>query len=183
MKKVVVTMYKRFDEMMKKLSPTLRGIAHRMNGHFTFFTDDDLYQEALAHLWASFGRGALRDKTDSYILQGCYFYLKNYLRTSLDKAKLVSLSELIDGQDVSIEESLASKDTNARDDLDAGLLAENIVFKSLDARERLVLRYSTEGLTIREIGKRLGVSHVMVVKIRSKIRKKCDALRRGGHHG
>jgi len=176
-------MYKRFDEMMKKLSPTLRGIAHRMNGHFTFFSDDDLYQEALAHLWVSFGKGSLKDKTDSYILQGCYFYLKNYLRTTLDKAKLVSLSELIDGQDVSIEESLAAKDVHPYDDIDAGLLAENAAIKDLDAKERKVLKYSLDGLTVREIGDRLGVSHVMVVKIRSKMKKKCGLLKRGGHHG
>ena len=78
--------------MMRKLSPTLRRITHKLNGHFTFFDEDDLFQEALEHLWLAFQDGTLGDKTDSYVLQGCYFHLKNYIRKTMDKAKLTSLN-------------------------------------------------------------------------------------------
>ena len=54
-----------FEEMMGKLSPTLRRITHKLNGHFTFFDEDDLFQEALEHLWVAFENGTLGDKTDS----------------------------------------------------------------------------------------------------------------------
>jgi RNA polymerase sigma factor (sigma-70 family) len=46
----------------------------------------------------------------------------------------------------------------------------------LDEREKEIVRLSAEGLTVREIGSRLGISHVMVVKMRKKIRIKCRAL-------
>ena len=171
-------MYGNFDDITNKLSPTLRRIAHRMNGHSTFFSDDDLYQEAMVHMWVLYRNGMLDDKTDSYILQGCYFHLKNYLRTTLDKAKLTSLSALIDGQDTTLEDTLASKEGKERDDLDAALLEEGVALKGLNERENEVLRLSMDGLTTREIGDRLGVSHVMVVKIKARIKEKCRTLRR-----
>ena len=171
-------MYGNFDDMTNKLSPTLRRIAHRMNGHSTFFSDDDLYQEAMVHMWVLYRNGMLDDKTDSYILQGCYFHLKNYLRTTLDKAKLTSLSALIDGQDTTLEDTLASKEGKERDELDAALLEEGVALKGLNERESDVLRLSMDGLTTREIGKHLGVSHVMVVKIKAQIKTKCQTLRR-----
>jgi RNA polymerase sigma factor (sigma-70 family) len=91
----------------------------------------------------------------------------------------VSLSELIDGNDVSLEEMLASKDADVYNGLDARLLGENAALKDLGERERLLVQYSMDGLTVREIGERLGVSHVMVVKMRSKIRKKLHSLKTG----
>jgi RNA polymerase sigma factor (sigma-70 family) len=171
-------MYGNFDDMTKKLSPTLRRIVHRMNCHSTFVSDDDLYQEAMVHMWVLFCNGMLDDKTDSYILQGCYFHLKNYLRTTLDKTKLTSLNALIDSQDTTLEETLASKEGKERDDLDAALLEDSIALKGLSKREKIILRLSMDGLTTREIGEKLGISHVMVVKIKAHIKEKCRALRR-----
>lgn len=69
-----------FQELHQKLSPTIKRIAYRLNGHYRSFNHDDLYQEATIHLWSNFLKGKLSDKTDSYILQGCYFHLKNYIR-------------------------------------------------------------------------------------------------------
>jgi DNA-directed RNA polymerase specialized sigma subunit len=37
-------------------------------------------------------------------------------------------------------------------------------------REKKVLTFCLEGLTTREIGKQLGISHVSVVKIRNKLK-------------
>ena len=120
----------------------------------------------------------LDDKTDSYILQGCYFHLKNYLRTTLDKTKLTSLNSLIDAQDTTLEETLASKEGKERDDLDAALLEDSVALKGLSKREKKVLQLSMDGLTTREIGEKLGISHVMVVKIKAHIKEKCRTLRR-----
>lgn len=171
-------MYKSFEDMMNKISPTLRAIAHRMNGHFTYFSDDDLYQEALAHLWVRFRRGSLNDKTDSYILQGCYFHLKNYLRIRLDKAKVVSLNYPIDGAETPLEETLAGSDNYGREGIDEHLLTDNAILARLDAREKKVFRLSMEGMTLREIGKIMGTSHVMVLKIKSRIKDRCKSFRR-----
>ena len=69
-----------FEVLIKRVSPTLKRITYRLNGHFSFFNDEDLFQEALIHLWEDYQKGKIQDKTDSYILQGCHFHLKNYLR-------------------------------------------------------------------------------------------------------
>ena len=170
-------MYGNFNDMMKKLSPTLRRIAHRMNGHATFFSDDDLYQEALVHMWGLFERGVLDDKTDSYILQGCFFHLKNYLRTTLDKVRPVSLDEPIDKGETTLGETIAAKGPGCYEAANKFLLAEAVASLDLTDREREILGLLMDGLTVREAGARLGISHVMIVKIRARIQKKCAALK------
>ena len=75
-----------FDVLMKRISPTLQRITQKLNGHFTFMDHEDLFQEALLHLWTDFQNGSLSDKTDSYVLQGCYYHLKNYIRKVQDSA-------------------------------------------------------------------------------------------------
>lgn len=172
-------MHKDFEGMLRKLSPGLRGITHRLNGHFTFFNDDDLFQEALAHLWTAFISGSLSDKTDSYILQGCYFYLKNYIRTSLDKASLISLDGSREDDDIPIEEIIPDNSQDIKKDVDEILLKESAE-ENLDQREREVLNLAYDGLTVREIGERLSISHVMVVKIRSRIKNKIELLKKSG---
>jgi RNA polymerase sigma factor (sigma-70 family) len=172
-----------FEEMMRKLSPTLRRITHKLNGHFTFFDEDDLFQEALEHLWLAFRDGTLGDKTDSYVLQGCYFHLKNYIRKTMDRAKLMSLSAAIDDDGSTVEDMLAYKDNSIEDTADSAILNDAIKVSALSEKEERVLSLSLEGMTVREIGQKIGVSHVMVIKIKSRIKEKCKALRIGHVNG
>ena len=167
-----------FEDRLKKLSPTLRRITHKLNGHFSFFDDDDLYQEALECLWIWFRQGKLSNKTDSYILQGCYYHLKNYLRKTLDRARLVSLSNIIDEEGSTLEKFLAFEDKAPSDSAAEVLLDKELGSAGLTSREKMVLKYSLNGLTIREIGSRLGVSHVMVVKLKKRIKIKCDSIKK-----
>ena len=164
-----------YEEMINKLSPTLHKITHRLNGRFTFFNEDDLYQEALIHLWISHQKGKLSDKTDSYILQGCYFYLKNHIRTVMDKASLDSLNELMDNCDLSLEDTLYDKGQDAVKIIDERLVREYAEDR-LDDRENEIISMAAEGMTVREIGKKLNISHVMVVKIRAGLKKKMAGL-------
>lgn len=167
-----------FEELHKRISPTLKRIAYRLNGHYTFFNHDDLYQEALMHLWQEFLAGSLQDKTDSYILQGCYFHLKNHIRKTKTKAIVVSLEgcayENEEGESW-LETICVGKDDSRdyREHLDAKLMAETIRNNGLIPREKEILAFCAEGLTTREMGARLGVSHVRVVKLMSAIRDKC----------
>ena len=167
-----------FEVVVNRLSPTLKRITHRLNGHFSFFDDDDLFQEALVHLWGAFRHGSLTDKTDSYILQGCYFHLKNYIRKTMDKARLVSLYRLMDEADASLEDVLPLADASASREAEERILTEQARMSGLTAREKEVLSFCLDGLTTREIGSRLGISHVMVIKIRDRIKDKCAALRK-----
>ena len=165
-----------FEEMMGKLSPTLRRITHKLNGHFTFFDEDDLFQEALEHLWVAFENGTLGDKTDSYVLQGCYFHLKNYIRKTMDKVKLTSIDSPIDEDGSTLEDTLACQDNKTEEAVDNTFLRETIKMSGLSEREEKVLSLSLSGMTVREIGEKMGISHVMVVKIKNGIKNKCGSL-------
>lgn len=166
-----------FEELLQEISPKLKGIAHKLRGYCAFLGEDDLYQEAVARLWADYQRGKLADKTDSYILQGCYFYLRNYLRTKIQKAMIVSLSECLydgTGNELSME-SIISADPRClvRDDAHTNAIIDQINNNGLTSREKEVFNLALSGLTTREIGSRLGISHVRVVMLRKQIRQKC----------
>ncbi|MBI5123923.1 MAG: sigma-70 family RNA polymerase sigma factor [Candidatus Omnitrophica bacterium] len=167
-----------FETLINRLSPTIRRISRRLNGHFTFFNDDDLCQEALAHLWILFREDRLSDKTDSYILQGCYFHLKNYIRTSMDRVNFISFENPIDEDGTMLEEIIASDDLSTIDLLEDKALYEEVLKNGLNSREVEIVNMCAEGLTTREIGDRLAISHVAVVKLRKKIREKCERLRK-----
>lgn len=169
-----------FEDLIKKLSPRLKRITYKMNGHFSFLNDEDLFQEALIHLWEDFKAGELDNKTDSYILQGCYFHLKNYLRKVNKKARLVSLDAIVNEDEPSLGEMLFIEDKTARDyfdDLNREILLEEFLNSELDWKERNVFLLHLEGLTTREIGRKIDASHVWVVKLMDKIRQKCSRYR------
>lgn len=167
-----------FERLIKRLSPTLRKISHRLNGHFTYFNDDDLCQEALVHLWVLFQKGSIADKTDSYILQGCYFHLKNYIRTSMDKASFTSLDSPVDEDGTTLEEIMVSPAAPSSDRAEDQVLSEEIGKFGLDEREFNILRMSSDGMTTREIGEKFGISHVAVIKLKKKIQVKCQKLKK-----
>ncbi|MDD2751712.1 MAG: sigma-70 family RNA polymerase sigma factor [Candidatus Omnitrophica bacterium] len=162
-----------FAQILKKISPKLKAITYRLNGHYTVFNHEDLYQEAVLHLWLSFQEGKLQDKTESYILQGCYFHLKNHIRKVKSKTNLISLNELISQEENGWEEILPVKDQrDYLDYLDSKIFVEKMQNNGLSKREKAILPLCLEGLTTREIGKRLGISHVMVLKLKTQIRDK-----------
>ena len=165
-----------FEALVKKLSPTLKRITYKLNGHFSAFNHDDLYQEALMQLWLDFNEGKLADKTDSYILQGCYFHLKNYIRKAKPYNRLINLESLVSSEDTPTGESLFLEDERSkylRDHISDRMLAETIQNNGFSPREKEILSYCAQGFTMREIGRELGVSHVRVVRIMAKIREKC----------
>ncbi len=171
-----------FEELVRKFSPTIKRIAYKLNGRYRSFGHEDLFQEALLHLWKSFGAGKIDDKTDSYILQGCYFHLKNYIRKVNEKTNVVSIEDIFESGGYSfLEEELIfgnSGGDSIRDELDNRLSADDIADEVSREKEKKIILYLKDGLTTREIGKKLGISHVMVVKIIGKIRKRfsnfCD---------
>lgn len=161
-----------FESLVARISPTLKRITHRLNGHHSFFDDDDLFQEALIHLWVRYNDGTLADKTDSYILQGCYFHLRNYLRKVQEKATVLSLNTGAGDDGFSLEDLVAMDGTISFDNLESRLDVEAGEEKYFTDREKMVLSLMLEGMSMREIGARVGVSHVMVLKIRNRIKDK-----------
>lgn len=165
-----------FESYVKRLSPKIKSISRRLNGHFTFFNDDDLCQEALIHLWLLSRDGKLDDKTDSYILQGCYYHLKNYIRTSLDKMNAVSLENPVDEYGTLLKDLIESQDAATINDMEERILLDFIERDKLNDREKGVLDFVIAGLTTREIGAKLNISHVAVIKIKKRIKDRCGIL-------
>ena len=164
-----------FEELHHKLSPTIRRIAYKLNGRYRSFNHDDLYQEASIHLWSNFLKGKLSDKTDSYILQGCYFHLKNYIRKINERSNIISIdAALSNNNEVTVEDALGEywACEDCREDLHNKFLVQSIRDNGLNPREKMLFAYYSQGLTTRDIGKRMGISHVSVVKMMQKIRGK-----------
>lgn len=165
-----------FEEILKRISPKLKRITYKLYSGFAYFNDEDLYQEAAIHLWLRFKQGILEDKTDSYILQGCYFHLKNHIRKKQPKTIFISLNNLThDEEQVCLNGALALEDEQAkcfREDLSNNLLAHDIHNNGFTEREKKVLQFVSEGQTVRQIGNHLGASHVSIVKLMKKIRGK-----------
>jgi RNA polymerase sigma factor (sigma-70 family) len=167
-----------FKTLIKRINPKLKGIAYKLNGYVSFLSDEDFYQEAVCHLWNECKAGKLDDKTDSYILQGCYFHLRNYIRTIRDKRSLSSLDDIVgDEGERSLKDSLFLADEgslNYFDRLNDHLIVDAIRNNGLTSREKLILTHYSKGLNFRQVGSKLGVSHVSIVKAMAVIREKCQ---------
>lgn len=165
-----------YQELLKRLSPRLKGITHKLNGKFTFFNEDDLFQEAAVRLWQDFRLGRLSDKTDSYILQGCYFHLKNYIRKKYDKKNTFSLEELLINGDACEDRLACLSSPEPFESLHVRVAEEEMKAACRDEREGAILRLSLHGFTVREIAAELGISHVLVVRLRKRMREKLSLL-------
>jgi len=128
-----------FEELVKRLTPKLKRITCKLNGRFSSFSHEDLYQEALLHLWLDFKDEKLSNKTGSYILQGCYFYLKNYLRKVCNKVYTISLEQIRKGEDEDLDLGAVSSLEDPRSSLEVGhskMLMEQIKNNGLTRREK-----------------------------------------------
>ncbi len=168
-----------FEEMIRRIDPKIRAIVHKVNKRYSYCDADDFYQEALLYLWEKYQNGEVLEKTDSYLLQGCYFFLKNYLRGVRKKvdAGSVSMYEMVGDDGVTYEDLIGSPEgAGEGDSVEIFLLLDETEKKFTD-KERDIFYLRLEGHTSREIGERFGISHVMVVKMEKKIRKKCGVIR------
>ncbi len=131
---------------------------------------DDLMQEALVHLWQV--QEQHPGQTKNWYLQNCRFHMLHFLALgrSVDspkrRASQVHPSENDENPDDWLDRFQGSdcvlQDVSARDILSS-------LSKLLSRREICVLQWLAEGLGAREIAKRLGISHPMVIKHRRKI--------------
>jgi RNA polymerase sigma factor (sigma-70 family) len=165
-----------FEELHRKLSPTIKRIAYKLNGRYRSFSHEDLYQEASIHLWSNFLKGKLSDKTNSYILQGCYFHLKNYIRKVNERSNVISIDAPLSTDGATIEDVLGKywSSPDCREELHNIFLARSIQNNGFNLKEKKLLAYFSQGLTTREIGKRMGISHVSVVKLMQKVRARAQ---------
>jgi len=167
-----------YEELIDRISPKLKGIVYKIHSSFHSFSEEDLYQEALLQLWVDHNNGKLSDKTDSYILQSCYFYLQNHIRTLKNKTSLMSVNMPVDEANRELQEALLSpQEAPADEEADMDALMEGVFNNDLSRKEKEITFFYLQGWTTREIAQRLGISHVSVVKLEGKIREKCKKSR------
>jgi RNA polymerase sigma factor (sigma-70 family) len=167
-----------YEEMIKRLSPVLRAISRKVRKRYTYCDEDDFYQEALLFLWLKFEAGELEDKNDSYILQGCFYFLKNYIRKvcrSVDRGSVSMFAEA--GNDGgTVQDTLRDTTYPSGDESVEICLLLDEAEERFTETEKDIFYYKLEGYTVREIGNMIGVSHVMVVRHGNRIRSKCRQL-------
>ncbi len=154
------------DELSTRdsLARMIRGLT----GNAAF--QDDLLQEALIHLWTM--EIARSGQTRSWYLQSCKYHLQHYLAggRSVDSAKRRDgrLELSADGE---FENSFV-EDFDSGSSLFDAVSARDIISllsPRLDNQGRAVLKCLADGLRLREIGRRLNVSHTLVIRHRRKI--------------
>ncbi len=131
---------------------------------------DDLFQEALIHLWLR--EESCPGQSTGWYLQSCRFHLKNHLRCgrSVDSPRHFRVrQELPEHGDAPIDswhDSMGG--TTILDQICARELC-SMLSEWITPVERQILACLTDGLGMREIGQRLGVSHTFVIQHRRKI--------------
>jgi RNA polymerase sigma factor (sigma-70 family) len=143
----------------------LRGIVRRLTTERVL--EEDLIQEAIIHLW-------LREKAhpgqrQSWYIQSCRLYLQNFLRKghSVDGGKHRHAAGL------PIEpETQENLETHAEDTFLSLVCARDLLAelgKWLTPLEKEILSLAHDGLSLREIGGRLNLSHTSVLRHRHNI--------------
>jgi DNA-directed RNA polymerase specialized sigma24 family protein len=131
---------------------------------------DDLLQEALVHAWLIEERRP--GQTRSWYLQSCKFHLRHYLDSgrSIDSQKRrtgqLPSADDVDGYDELLDQIDPGESVfacvSARDII-------SLLSRHLPPPEKAVLDCLAEGLGTREIGRKLKVSHTLVIQRRRKI--------------
>jgi len=132
----------------------------------------DLLQEAMVHLWLTETRRP--GQTRSWYLQSCRFHLHHYLNSgrSIDSAKRWRDQLPLDDNPSGIE--CATEPGDAGNSVLTSVSAREIVSllaPLLSRQEQSVLAGLADGLGPRELGRRLKLSHAMVIRHRRKIAK------------
>src|SRR5881396_2617575 len=127
---------------------------------------DDLLQEALVHLWLTEARRP--GQTKSWYLHSCKFHLLHYLASG----RSIDALKRRDGQIDFEADSDYDVEAGTGDSVLSSVCARELIAllsRQLLPPEKAVLECLADGLGPREIGRRLNISHTMVIKHRCKI--------------
>jgi len=171
-----------FETLFKRISPRLKKLAvyHSRRNYFSVDAGD-LYQEMSVYLWDNFKEEVPAVLNDAYIVKGCEFYILNYIRKQRKKAKIISLDMPLDETGCTLKDFLPDSKEPLETYVDAHIVVEEIGNCNTTEREKQVFALLLEGYNIREIGRKIGISHVRVVKIRGNILNKWSKVKKEGY--
>ena len=158
-----------FEKLYKRISPRLKRIACFYSAREHAFDRDDLYQEMSGHLWNNFKDGAPEGLKDTYIIKGCEFHILNYMRKQREKVYKISMEEPLNESGDTLRETLSDGAESIDKTVDKKMLVDYIMNNGFSKREKEVFGLLLEGYTVREAGKKIGISHVMVVKLKNRL--------------
>ncbi|OGX31918.1 MAG: hypothetical protein A3D27_02265 [Omnitrophica WOR_2 bacterium RIFCSPHIGHO2_02_FULL_46_37] len=164
----------KFKELVDKFRPALKRLSAK-NRFLGFIDKDDLYQEAVINLWNRFKEGRLENKTSSYIARGCYFHIQNYIRTHKVRNNILSLEEPIafgEEERFCLKDIIRDENQDTLAQVNRRFIVDDIMNNGLTKREKDVFKLLYTGINLRQIAKKLGISHVRVVKLKQNIRDK-----------
>jgi len=161
-----------FEAIYKKFSIPIAKLAKKSRSYSNFIDEKDIAQEMLLHLWQECRSGKFQDKTDSYIIQSLWFCSRNYLRKKRDRGSFVSLDESVNGEGITLKDIIPDDSPPFTEELENKMFIQRVRNNGLTKREKEVFTLCLEGYNLRSIGKRLGISHVRVFKIRRNLREK-----------
>lgn len=161
-----------FEKLVKKFSSYLKWLSNKVVIPSRAIGQDDLYQEMLYHLWERWKQGEFDEKNDGYIRGSCYFHLKNYLRRYTEKVDIISLDKPFDEEGNTLMDIIPDHAPSFEVRVDDALFIQQMKAKELTRREKDVIELLAQEYTLRDIGKRLGISHVRVLKIKNNIGSK-----------
>ena len=160
-----------FRILLEQITPALKFIA-RKHLLYGFYSEEDLYQEMCLYLWKNYQYGLPIGINKAYVIKGCEFHLKNFLRKGRPKAMLSSLDQPISEEGLTLGDILEDKRLDFRSEIDNNLTIDKLNNLDLTDKEKSVLSFLIKGYTLREISQELGISHVMVLKYKKNIVKK-----------
>jgi RNA polymerase sigma factor (sigma-70 family) len=161
-----------FQILFRKVSPVLKQIARSYKTKETSFDGDDLYQEMCIHLWNNFKDGVPAGVNEAFIVRGCEFHILNYLRKKREKAVLLSLEKPVSEDGDILKDILPDTKEPLDRYIDRKITIQDIKNNGISKREKEIFSFLLEGYTVREVGDRLGISHVAVIKSKQRIIKK-----------
>jgi len=165
-----------FEELYQRVGPRLKRIACFYGRRGYSFDRDDLYQEMTSYLWDKFKLGVPEGLNDTYIIKGCEFHVLNYMRKEKEKVYKVSLEAPINENGDTLKENIADGQESIDKKVDKKMLVDYIMNNGFSKREKEVFGLLLGGYTVREAGERLGISHVMVVKLKNRLIDKVTRL-------
>lgn len=169
-----------FNVLLERVSPRLKSLSRylsRTKSANGSFGAEDIYQEMCLRLWQRFENGIPLEFNDAYIIKGCEFHARNFLRKKTDRLKPKSLDEPINDTGLLLKDTLTGSQSHHNTCFN-NILIEEMKNKTANKKEKNVFDLLMQGHTVRSIGKNLGISHVMVVKYKNRIVKrwKVDVL-------
>jgi RNA polymerase sigma factor (sigma-70 family) len=163
----------KFEEFIKELNSKIYAIALNISKIDRNIEVTDIVQEMHLHLWAKWKNNDTKGYTNSYLLQSCWFYIKNFLRKYETNSKYISLDDPFNDDEYNFMIDFISEDADSVSELsEYNFMVDKIKTCGLTEREKDVFDLLLMGYTLREIGSILKISNVRVSKIQSNLRKK-----------